>query len=218
MGKLSLTSCLFFLLLSACSPTEKQPDTKKSELHKQEKTIEKTEQSAAIETRNQAAMSEMLQHSFLQEFYQRKVVRVTGDSITVKISFNLHSPDCGAPDCYTTEVRFGFRPGKEFNFPKHLKFRESEDGCIEETYTLNSMFELVEQTDKHVIYHCPKVKRTLVLFRSATTTGTGAYYFTYVDRKTVTGKNLYTIMSNYKEEDKNALYPFTSTDLSAIIP
>lgn len=214
MEKLLLPIWLSFLVLCACNSADNQHNPKKTELHNQEKATEKTEHSAIIETRDQAALNEMLQHSFLQEFYARKVVSVSGDSITVKIPFNLHGADCGAPDCYTTEVRFGFRPGKEFNFPKRLKFRESEDGCIEETYRLNSVFELIEKTDKHVIYHCPKVKRTLVLFRSATTTGTGAYYFTYVNRNTVTGKNVYTIMSNYNEEDKNALYPFTCTTLS----
>ena len=47
--------------------------------------------------------------------------------------------------------------------PDSLPFREEQWGCMEK-YQFSDVYELIEATDKHVIYHCPTKRRTLVLY------------------------------------------------------
>ena len=139
---------------------------------------------------------------------------VSKDSLFVTIPFDLHGADCGAPDCYSTDISFSFKFGDTLIFPKILQFQEHEHGCVDKEKQLKESFQLVEQTDKHIIYHSTKYKRTLVLFRSNKANGTTAYYFTEVGRNKINGKNIYNIVKDYNEEDKNSIYPFTSWDLT----
>lgn len=155
----------------------------------------------------------VLKGSFLEEFYIRNVVRVNGDSLYATISFDLHGPDCGAPDCFTTEVSFHFFLGDSLVFPDKLAFQEFESGCVENESKLNGLFQRTEQTDQYVIYHCSSYHRTMVLFSTLAETETSAYYFTQVNRKDINGKNVLTITEQY-EASENSHYPFTSSVLS----
>ncbi|MEX1000935.1 MAG: hypothetical protein WDZ35_02360 [Crocinitomicaceae bacterium] len=154
--------------------------------------------------------SEILKRSFLQEMYIRNVVTISNDSLRFLIPFNLHGPDCGAPDCYSTDISFSFKFGDTVIFPKNLSFQEHEHGCIDKEMHLSGNFKLFEQTDKHIIYHSNQHKRTLVLFSSNEYTETTAFYFTGVKKNKINGKNIYTIADvtdeNFSEKD----YPFTS--------
>ena len=53
--------------------------------------------------------NKLLKESFLQEMYIRNIVSISKDSLFVRLPFNLHGPDCIAPDCYTTDISFGFK-------------------------------------------------------------------------------------------------------------
>lgn len=154
--------------------------------------------------------SKILKKSFLQEIYIRNVVTISNDSLFFKIPFNLHGPDCVAPDCYSTDISFSFKFGDNLIFPKNLPFQEHENGCIDKEIHLSGNFKLVEQTDKHIIYHSKQHKRTLVLFSSNEDTETTAFYFTGVEQSKINGTNIYTIADitdeNFSEKD----YPFTS--------
>ena len=158
--------------------------------------------------------NKIVKESFLQEMYIRNVVAVSNDSLFFNIPFNLHGPDCGAPDCYSTDISFNFRLGNTLIFPKTLPFDEHEQGCVDKEKRFKGSFQLVEQTDKHIIYHSIKHRRTLVLFRSNKDNGTTAYYFTGVGQNRINGTNLYSITKDYNEEDRNSIYPFTSWILS----
>jgi hypothetical protein len=157
--------------------------------------------------------NKLLKESFLQEMYIRNVARVSNDSLFVNIPFNLHGADCGAPDGYSTDISFSFKLGDTLIFPEILDFQEHEHGYVTNERKLSGKFQIEEQTDKHVIYHSAKYKRTLVLFRTSDESGTVAYYFTRVGQKRINGKNVYKIMKSYNGDDKNSLYPFTSTIL-----
>jgi hypothetical protein len=157
----------------------------------------------------------VLKNSFLQEFYIRNVADVNLDIVSLNLSFNLHNPDCGAPDCYSTDVSFGFKLGDSLVFPKNLQFLESVNGCVDKETNLKGEFALQEQTKDFVIYYCRKPKRTLVLFSYNSENGTSAWYFTGLERKKINGKNLNTILSSFDEDDKNALYPFMSRALTS---
>jgi len=154
--------------------------------------------------------NKFLRESFLQEMYIRNVVTISKDSLVVNIPFNLHGPDCGAPDCYSTDISFTFKLADIFIFPKNLQFQEHEHGCVDKELKLSGIFQLVEETENHVIYYSTKYKRTLVIFNSNEKNGTTAFYFTGVGQNRINGQNVYTIMNDYNEDDKNSIYPFTS--------
>ena len=154
--------------------------------------------------------SEVLKKSFLQEIYIRNVVSISNDSLLFNIPFNLHGPDCGAPDCYSTDIRFSFKFSDTLIFPKNLPFKEHEHGCIDKETHLSGNFKLVEQTDKHIIYHSKQHKRTLVLFNSKEYTETLAFFFTGVEQNKINGTNIYTISDMSEENFTEKDYPFTS--------
>jgi hypothetical protein len=154
--------------------------------------------------------NKVLKESFLQEMYIRNAVTVSNDTVIIEIPFDLHGPDCGAPDCYSTAIRLSFKLQGKLIFPENVQFQEHEKGCVEKEVKLSGNFRLVEQTGSHIIYHAAKHKRTLVLFRSVKTTGSAAWYFTNAGAGRINGKNVYTVIQNYNEEDENSIYPFMS--------
>jgi hypothetical protein len=154
----------------------------------------------------------IVKESLLQELYIRDVATVTNDSVFITIPFNLHGLDCGAPDGYSTDVSFSFKLSDPLLFPQTVVFREHEHGMVEKETNLAGNFQLIEQNAKHVIYHSPQYKRTLVLFAKPES-GTFAFYFTGVGKNRINGTNVYHIMDDYSEEKKNSIYPFTSTVL-----
>jgi hypothetical protein len=156
----------------------------------------------------------ILKESFLQEMYIRNVVSVLKDSLFVSIPFNLHGPDCGAPDCYQTDVSFSFKLGDTLRFPKELQFQEHEHGCVDKEIKISGVFQLKEVSSNHVIYHSTKYNRTLVLFNTNKESGAYAFYFIQVGPDRINGKNVFKIMKDFNEEDKNSIYPYTSRVLS----
>jgi hypothetical protein len=152
----------------------------------------------------------VLKNSLLQEIYLRGVAQPVGDSVRVRIRFNLHGFDCGAPDCYTTEVSFGLKLGRKITFPQNLKFREHEYGCVDKETRQAGEFDLVELTDNHVIYHSAKPQRTLVLFSFSEKTFTSAYYFVGLDETRISGDNVYNIARDYDDNDSTSIYPYMS--------
>jgi len=158
--------------------------------------------------------NKILKESFLQELYIRNAVSVSKDSLFFRIPFDLHGCDCIAPDCYSTNVSFGFRFRDSLLFPQLLPFEELEEGCIDKKSHLTGNLKLIEQSDNHVIYHSTRFRRTLVLFRSNQASGTTAYYFTKIGQNRINGKNVYTIIKEHNEEDKNSICPFMSWKLS----
>ncbi|GJH40917.1 hypothetical protein RCZ04_14670 [Capnocytophaga sp. HP1101] len=141
-----------------------------------------------------------LKNTCLEEFYLLGFASTTKDSIKVILPFNLHSFDCGAPDCYTTEVRFSLVKEKPIVFPEKLAFYEEQTGCTE-NYHFKNVYKLVEATHKHVIYHCKAWRRTLVLFfpKEKGSWSGDANYFVGASSKRFNGKNIYTVAQNYDE-------------------
>lgn len=154
--------------------------------------------------------NKILKESFLQEMYIRNVATISNDNLTLNIPFNLHGPDCGAPDCYSTDISFSFKLGDELIFPKNIEFNEHEHGCVDKEQKFSGKFHLLEETQNHVIYYSSKPKRTLVLFSSNKENGTTAFYFTGLEEDRINGQNVYHITKEYNDEDKNSIYPFTS--------
>lgn len=154
--------------------------------------------------------NEILKESFLQEMYIRNVATISSDSVTVNIPFNVHGPDCAAPDCYSTDIGFSLKLGDKLIFPEKISFTEHEHGCVDKEQKFSGDFKLLEEAANHVIYYSEKHKRTLVLFSSNKENGTTAFYFTGLGEKRINGQNVYKITKEYNDEDTNSIYPFTS--------
>ena len=157
--------------------------------------------------------NKILKESFLQEMYIRNVISISNDSLFVVIPFDVHSNDCGARDCFSTDVYFSFKLGNKLVFPQKMQFVEHERGCIEEEYKLFGNFILIEETSDYVIYHSTEHKRTLTLFRTREKCGSFAFYFAGVEKDRINGENVSKIREEYNEEEEYGIYPFTSWNL-----
>jgi hypothetical protein len=207
----------FFVVLCSCEqtskpatspgtiPTDKAEQQTESARPQQEKHADPSQNALSRRKENK-----IRKESFLQEMYVRNVATVLRDSLFMSIPFNVHGPDCGAPDCYSTDVRFGFPFADTLLFPKIVRFHEHEHGCVDREKKLSGYFQLVGQNTKQVIYYSGKPKRTLVLFSSKHENGAAAWYFTGLEKDRINEQNVSAIMKEYDEEDKNAIYPFTS--------
>ncbi len=107
--------------------------------------------------------NEAVKNSILQEFYIRNVVSVQGNTLFFNISFDVHGPDCGAPDCYSTDISFNFEFMDSIVFPQTLKIKEHTHGCVDEESTFSIIYELSESNSGTVIYKNSKLDNTLVL-------------------------------------------------------
>ncbi|WP_144038382.1 hypothetical protein [Soonwooa buanensis] len=157
--------------------------------------------------------NKILKESFLQELYIRNAVNVKNDEIVGNITFNLHGPDCGAPDCFSNDVSFKMKLTNPFKFPKTLKITEQEDGCIEKKHQYKDTFVLVEESENFVLYHSNKLKKSLILFRNYKDFGSAAFYFANVSKNQITENNLKTLIENYNDDDSKSVYPFSSWSL-----
>jgi hypothetical protein len=157
--------------------------------------------------------NKILKESFLQELYIRNAVDVKNNEIVGNIVFNLHGPDCGAPDCFSNDVSFKMKLNNPFRFPKMIEITEKEVGCIEKKHQYKDTFVLVEESKNFVLYHSAKLKKSLILFRNYKNFGSTAFYFTNVSKNQITEKNLQKLIENYNEDNPKSVYPFSSWSL-----
>ncbi|WP_315037778.1 hypothetical protein [Capnocytophaga sputigena] len=90
-----------------------------------------------------------------------------------------------------------------------------------EKYQFSDVYKLIEATNKHVIYHCPTKRRTLVLYfpKIKGSWSGDAYYFVGVGRKRFNGKNIYTVHENYndnKPESESNKVPYMITNFNRL--
>lgn len=159
--------------------------------------------------------NKLLKNSFLQELYIRNAIEVSNDSLFFNIPFNLHGIDCGAPDCYSTDVSFNFKLGDSLVFPKKVQFEEFEHGCIDQSSQINGVFDLIEQTNEYIIYYSEKFKRALVLFSSNRGVGTTAFYYTDIDQNRLNQKEIYKDAISLRDDSDERDYPYLSFILTS---
>lgn len=94
-----------------------------------------------------------LKGSLLEELYIRDVVIESNDSLHFKFSFDLHGFDCGAPDCYSTELRFGFPHNNKLEFPNNLDYLIYDTGCLVSELPPHGTMTLFDQNDNFVHYY-----------------------------------------------------------------
>ncbi|TDG35630.1 hypothetical protein EZJ43_13505 [Pedobacter changchengzhani] len=83
----------------------KNNSTKIKKVSEKELTFEETQDSLRKLILN-SKPNENLKSSILQELYIRGLVNEEHGKIKFDLPFNLHGFDCGAPDCYSTDLKF----------------------------------------------------------------------------------------------------------------
>jgi len=156
----------------------------------------------------------ILKESFLAEIYIRNLASIHNDSVCVKIPFNIHSPDCGAPDCYTTDLLFAIKLGEKFIFPSSLPYKTHEHGCVESESEVSGVLKLMNDSEEQVSYHDDKAKLTLILWRSISEQGTLAYLMEGLKKSQIKDHDVNGILKVYGEDLKK--YPLSSWELSTI--
>lgn len=200
-GSIKLTIVLFSLLITSCSFKEKKTKINTS------LTFEKTQDSLRKVLLN-TKPNKNIKSSILQELYIRNLVNKVNDKIKFNLSFNLHGLDCGAPDCYSTDITFEFTAKEPVEFPKTINFKLREHGCdIDNEILENGIFELVERSPKFVNYYSNKHKSNLVVLGKKRK----LYYFTNVASNTIKGNNITKILKDYNENDTDKIMVYQSS-------
>ena len=153
--------------------------------------------------------NEILKNSVLQEAYIKNIVWVNHDTLFFSIQFDLHGFDCGAPDCYSTDLNFKFNIRDSLRFPNKLPFTIHEHGCVKKEINLSAVFQLMESDKNFITYHSLSNKSTLVIFKSDDR-GEFIYYFVGVEPETIKGKLVPKIIDAYEEENPKAIVPYRS--------
>ncbi|WP_151198029.1 hypothetical protein [Cellulophaga baltica] len=160
--------------------------------------------------RNQLLKSkpnELLKSSILQELYLRGLVEQVEDRIVFELPFNLHGFDCGAPDCYVTDIRFEIAAKEPIEFPETIPFKIVEHGCgIEKEIAEEGVFERIEQSPTAVHYYAKKQRGSLVLISDPNK----LYYFPDTELHTIKVNAIDELFATYDEEDEQAIEPYQS--------
>ena len=133
-------------------------------------------------------------------------------SIDFSFEFDLHSFDCGAPDCYTTYVKFSIPFSDSIIFPSILKIREQTSGsCLEGNTPEYFVFYLAEKSNNFLIYNSRGGKKSLVLNRN-NDFESKAFYFSAIDYP-INLRNVESLLE-YDENTKQSEIPFRSSQLA----
>lgn len=125
------------------------------------------------------------------------------DTIYFKLPFDLHSNDCGTPDCYITYLSFSLKISDNLKMPKTLIVNISEEGCIEEKVVNKHVeFSLFEQNNKFVNYYSENESSTLIISKKAILSNF-IYYFPDFDGSNLKFNELENLLLNHKNDSVN---------------
>lgn len=217
---MKITFLLLSLLIISCSTKEKKQENnekteavsekvalKSEKIDRSELSFEETQKSLRKQLLN-AKPNENLKFSMLQELYIRGLVNQVNDKIKFELPFNLHGFDCGAPDCYSTDITFEIPTRKPIEFPKTVDFNLVEHGCgMEMEIAKDGIFKLVELAPEYVNYYSEKYGSNLVILGEKRK----LYYFPDTKRNSIKANSIDKILEAYDDEDENAIVPYQST-------
>ena len=215
---MKLTLFFFCLLIISCSNNEKKQNTNVQTEVASEKIIMNNEQVTNTELTYRETQdslrtlilnskpSKSIKSSILQELYIRGIVSQVNDKINFKIPFNLHGLDCGAPDCYSTDISFNIPTNNPVQFPEKINFNLSEHGCVDEEISINGIFELVEQSTEFVNYYSKELKSNFIIKE-----GMGLYYYPHQQTNSVKVERIDEMFESYEFEKENVIAPYRST-------
>jgi len=150
--------------------------------------------------------NENLKLSILQELYIRGLVNQVNDKIIFNLPFDLHGLDCGAPDCYSTDISFEISSNDSVQFPKTINFNLFEHGCIDQEISTKGVFNLVEESSEYINYFSKKLKSNLIIKKDGQ-----VYYYPHGKTNTISVKTLNKMFENYEFEKENVIVPYRLT-------
>ena len=216
---MKLIILIFSLLIISCSSKERKIGINKQKENKSENTIhtdkelskpELTFEEIQDSLRNELLKlksNENLKSSVLEELYIRGLVNQIDSLINFWLPFDLHGFDCGAPDCYSTDITFAIRVKEPIEFPETIDFHLFEHGCIDKEITTDGIFELVELSPNYVNYYSKTHESNLVIIKDKGL----LYYFPKSKPDSIKVSLIDEIFENYDEEDSYTIAPYQST-------
>ncbi|PKP24696.1 MAG: hypothetical protein CVU03_11140 [Bacteroidetes bacterium HGW-Bacteroidetes-2] len=151
----------------------------------------------------------LLLNSVFEEHYIRGLVANGKNSLKFKLPFNLHAPDCGAPDCYTTELKFEILNNSPLKLPKKIKINGKEYGCVE-SQNWSSEFKLVESNEQLVNYYSAELKSNLYFTKKGR-----LIYFPHKKGKSISLTELDKMYENWEFDDAE-LTPYLSNRMTTM--
>ena len=204
---------LFFCLLTiSCTTIQKtkknsQPRKAISKKSNKKSSFEEAQDSLKTILLN-SKPNKNLKSSILQELYIKGLVNEIDDKIVFDLKFNLHGFDCGAPDCFSTDITFEIENNTPIQFPKSIDFQLIEYGCdIENEIKVNGIFELVEQSSEYVNYYAKELQSNLIIIGDKKK----LYYFPDARRNSIKVNLIASLFEEYDEENPLFTAPYQST-------
>lgn len=151
-----------------------------------------------------------LKSSMLQELYIRGLVKEINNRYEFILPFDLHGFDCGAPDCYSTDIAFDIPAIDPIEFPKKIQCKIVEHGCVDEETISTGTFVLKEQTKEYVNYYSTTERCNLLIF-GRDKRQEFVYYFSDVEPDTIKAELISELLEEYNEEDPKAIVPYRIT-------
>ena len=152
---------------------------------------------------------ENLKNSLLAELYLRNLVHRNKEVIEFNLVFDLHGFDCGAPDCYSTTIKFNIPYANPISFPKTIPFSFAEEGCIiDKEISREGIFQLQEESETGVNYYSKSEKSNLVIQKEGTQTN--LYYFPNTTKGKIQLKSINQFIESIDETSEESNAPYTS--------
>jgi hypothetical protein len=214
---------LLFLLAFAfsCSPAENEENNQNNAGQTEDlsREIRISDFSKAQDSiRNEILKSkseESLKGSVVEELYVRDLVKKMGDMLTFNLPFDLHGFDCGAPDCYTTDLSFTIPFNGDLTFPDQIIFKLSEAGCIEKDLILRDTMRLENHSARFVNYYCIELDSRLIIM-SKDERHDFVYYFPDSSIHITDIERVNEAIDQALENDGIAFNPYRSSHLTSL--
>lgn len=215
-GNMKVLLFLLSFLTFSCSSKEKRTEiTEQNKVQADLSTNEETEiinsELTSEETQDslhnillKSKPNENLKSSLLQELYIRGLVNQENDQIYFELPFNLHGLDCGAPDCYSTDISFKIVSVEPIEFPEYIDFKLNEHGCVDQERSINSIFKLKEKSNEYVNYFSEELKSNLIIKNKE------LYYYPHLNANYISVATIEKMFENNEFEDAE-IAPYQST-------
>lgn len=153
--------------------------------------------------------NENLKAGLLQEFYLRALVDQKEDKIFFNLPFNIHGLDCGAPDCYSTDISFSIALSEPLEFPDKVDFKLIEQGCMDKEEAKNSVFILKEESQDYLNYFSEELKSNLIIKRNG-----DLYYYPHLKSNSINTETIDEMFETNGFDDAD-IVPYQSTVMTS---
>lgn len=122
------------------------------------------------------SINDSLMPHLLAYYAKKKWIVKSNKHIQLTLPFDVHGLDCGAPDCYTTELLCSLPVLAAQITPKSFIVQVAEYGCVEQKTLGPVQFELCEQSQNFLNFYAKQLGSNLYFTKN------GAVYY-YVHHK-----------------------------------